>query len=526
MLPLIVVFTISVIVCAYFINEFLTNVSREKALNIAKEFEAEVLLIESDVLSYQSDFAYTTSNNSDSMLTVAKRNILYNRYFTAVDIQDSLTGGTHKVLSYIINRDISLTYFLTMEDTHITVKRLDGQMIISEPMIDDSGSSYSYYSERLEWFITVNSHKSPFLLWLIIIFFLIGLLTLILCVFVFITKTNETIKAPITLLSEVTREIGLGNYTYNLPPIELTEFYHIAESFSIMAEQVNNREKELHGYRVELEKMVDERTMELQETVERLEDAQEQLVESERMASLGLLVSGISHEINTPLGIVLTGMSYMEDELKRLQTQVDSKSLTAKSLSKFITDSMENISLTNRNSIKVSNLIKNFKMVARDQESDDIRNFLIGEYIELIITNITGQYSYKGVDIKLNLSEDFYVTIYPGALYKVMYNLLLNSFQYGFHEGDSGTISITVVRSGDEVQVIYKDSGVGMSREVLEKVFEPFYTTNRVAGNTGLGMFIVYNQITQTLKGNIISLCRENDGTEYHLSFPIDLKKS
>lgn len=525
MLPLLVTFLISGLLGTYFLNKYLEEERGSNALNTARDIESEVLLIESDVERYRRDFGYVTASKSDNLLTIATNDITYHNFFTDVSIQEVITGGTHKILSYTINRDITLAYFMELKDYKVTIKRSDGEKIISEPLINNRGISYTYYSEQLEWNIIIHTERSYSMLLFIVGFFLVFMITLLVSITIFISNINETIKSPLGMLLDVTREIGGGNYTFNLPSIELTEFYHIAESFSIMAEQVKSREKELHNYRAELERMVDERTIELQDTVIRLEETQEKLVESERMASLGLLVSGISHEINTPLGIVLTGMSYMEQELKRLQEAVESKTLTASGLHAFIQSSMENVTLSSRNSQKVSSLIKNFKMVAKDQESDDIRNFLIGEYIELIIANISGQYSYRGVDIEFNYSEDFYVTIYPGALYKVMHNLLLNSFQYGYNESDKGIISITMVLSGDEVQIIYKDDGAGMTREVLEKVFEPFYTTNRVAGNTGLGMFIVYNQVTQTLKGNITSLSRELNGTEYHLSFPVHLDK-
>ena len=193
---------------------------------------------------------------------------------------------------------------------------------------------------------------------------------------VFIGNIESTLKKTVDSLLSISKDISIGNYKFQLPEIELSDFYHVAESFSIMADLIETRENDILKYRGILEEKVLDRTKKLTETVNSLKDMQEKLVESEKMASLGFLVTGISHEVNTPLGVIVTGITFMQDEINELEQAFIENSVTRRYLTEFINRLKDTVELVTSNSIKVNNLINNFKMVARDQESDDSYNFV------------------------------------------------------------------------------------------------------------------------------------------------------
>lgn len=338
----------------------------------------------------------------------------------------------------------------------------------------------------------------------------------------FIIKVNSLLTPPLSSLLQITRNIGAGNYHFDFPEFELTEFYHVAESFSIMAGQIKTRESELHEYREVLEDMVAKRTEELSATVETLKHTQTRLVESEKMASLGMLVTGISHELNTPLGIIITGLSYLGEEIELLKDDFNAGKISANKLDTYICGSKETLDLIFGNSRKLSKLLNDFKMVANDQVVEDMREFEVTDYIQLVISNIKRKYKRSNIDIDFQYDDEIVVNTDPGALYKVFYNLISNSYEHGFPHEKPGKIIIQLNKVHGNVEIRFSDNGLGMDEESISKIFDPFFTTNRGGGSTGLGMFIAYNQLTQTLNGSISSFTKANKGVEFKLSFPID----
>lgn len=283
-----------------------------------------------------------------------------------------------------------------------------------------------------------------------------------------------------------------------------------------------------------LESKVEERTRELMATNEELTSTlsqlkamQEKLVESEKMASLGNMVAGIAHEINTPLGVAVTSISHSEKALNSLQTRARNKSLTASKFEAECQDAAEGIELAQRNLKRASDLVQSFKQVSVDQSSEQIREFNLSELVEDTIATLTPQFRNSEIAISADVPRDINLESYPGILSQVLVNFITNSLTHGFKDKTKGAITISAYPNRpDAILLIYKDTGVGIGEEHWEKVFEPFYTTNRQAGSTGLGMHISYNLVTQKLQGEILLNSLIGAGVEFYISLPFKVKNN
>ena len=280
---------------------------------------------------------------------------------------------------------------------------------------------------------------------------------------------------------------------------------------------------ELVQYKTNLEQLVQERTFELNTSLNQLTEAQHDLVEAEKMASLGALVAGVAHEINTPIGISVTAASHLADKTARFAAIYQSGQLARSDFEDYIAVATESSQMILTNVDRAANLIQSFKQVAVDQSSDVRRIFEIKSYIDEIIASLYPRFKKNNHKIIVNCDEDFTINSYPGALAQIFTNLLINSLDHGFEEIDNGTITITISKHAKSAQIIYQDTGCGIRDKHLNKIFEPFFTTKRGRGGSGLGMHIVYNQITQTLGGTIKCSSTVGEGTRFDLEFPCDL---
>ena len=288
-------------------------------------------------------------------------------------------------------------------------------------------------------------------------------------------------------------------------------------------------EMELRLLNEELEKRVLMRTSELKEanealslTIEILEQTQAQLVESEKMAALGNLVVGVAHEINTPLGNVLTAASFLDDEIKDLEKFHKTGMPDETVLRKFIDISKESCSLVLSSLNRAIGLITSFKQVAVDQSSEERRIFKPKEYLQEIMLNLQHMLKQSESEVIINCPEEIVLDNYPGAFYRVITNLIKNSLIHGFRNRKGGLITINVMPENKRVSVTVTDNGVGIAPEHIKHIFEPFYTVSREAGSIGLGLHIVYNLVTQTLGGQIKCESNPGKGTKILINFPIN----
>lgn len=269
-------------------------------------------------------------------------------------------------------------------------------------------------------------------------------------------------------------------------------------------------EKEVQKMNEKLEDMVEERTNELQKSLDALKKAQDQLVQSEKMASLGGLVAGVAHEINTPVGIGVTEASFLKEKTETLDKAVKEGKLKKSDLDQFLDKAVGSTNNILTNLHRAADLIASFKQVASDQTCSERRPFNIKEYIDETLVSLQAKFKRTNHKIIINCPDDIVLNSYPGAFSQIITNLLMNSLIHGFEHIDSGEIVIDVMVRGKEFVFCYKDNGKGMTKEQAKNIFEPFFTTKRGQGGTGLGMHIVYNIVTQTL-GGVIELTLPND---------------
>ena len=264
---------------------------------------------------------------------------------------------------------------------------------------------------------------------------------------------------------------------------------------------------------------------ELELTNKLLNDTQGQLVESEKMAALGGLVAGVAHEINTPLGVSVTAATHLSESISTFIKQYKSGSLKRTELESMLDDAEEATTIINRNLERASTLVGNFKQIAADQTVEDIREFSLNHYFEEISQSLSPQLKKKHHQIDIQCSDELTLYSYPGAIAQVFTNLVMNSVIHGFEDISGGQISIIVKQEGENIFIRYQDNGSGINEEQRSKVFDPFYTTKRSEGGTGLGMHICYNLVTQKLRGSIS--CLANDGGAlFELSLPRSIKTS
>ncbi len=280
----------------------------------------------------------------------------------------------------------------------------------------------------------------------------------------------------------------------------------------------------------ELELRVLQRTKALQETNNALEqsivhltEAQTKLVQSEKMAALGSLVAGVAHEINTPIGIGVTAASHLERKAKQYAEQHQAGELTDGDLEGLFDTALKSSTLILANLSRAANLIRSFKQVAVDQSSKKPRIFNLKEYLDELLLSLSPTMNKTKHAVVLTCPPDLVLNSYPGVFSQIFTNLVVNSLVHGFEEDGSGQIDISITSSEHQLSIEYSDDGKGMPADLLHKIFEPFFTTRRSQGGSGLGLNIVYNLVTQSLKGQIRCTSELGRGTTFTIELPLPL---
>ena len=290
---------------------------------------------------------------------------------------------------------------------------------------------------------------------------------------------------------------------------------------------VKQTEDELRRLNEELEDRVARRTAdlsrantELSGTIERLGEAQAQLVESEKMAALGSLVAGVAHEINTPLGVSIAAASHMGEEIQLIEARLHEGDPADAQLRKSSDVIRQCVELVLRNLDRAAKLVKSFKQVAVDQSSEQYRQIVLKDYLDEILLSLNPRIKRTGHHIALDCSSAIRLVTYPGAIYQAITNLVINSLVHGFDGIEAGAITIRAREDGEFVLLEYRDNGRGMAADVLRRVFDPFFTTRRGQGGTGLGMHITYNLVTQLLGGSIRCESAPDSGVLFEVRIP------
>lgn len=331
----------------------------------------------------------------------------------------------------------------------------------------------------------------------------IGMATVLLAAF-FVVLASKRISNPIMNLALVVSRFGEGATDVRY------EERHGGE-VGVLAREFNNMAGRLESFTSELEDKIFERTRELNNRVEELRVAQNQLIESEKMAALGGLVAGFAHEINTPIGVSVTAVSYIHDSAAHALELLSSPEVSKSALISSLEQVVNATGMASSNLERAAEMVSRFKQVAADQYFEEQRELDLHNFLSEIKDTLRTILKPAAADVEIEVPEQTILVTYPGVLWQVLSNLARNSFHHAFGEAPSEGDKPNRVRlfygATEEHHCLYfYDNGPGISDENTGKIFDPFFTTRRSGGNTGLGLHIVYNLVHQKLNGRFAYL--------------------
>jgi signal transduction histidine kinase len=253
-----------------------------------------------------------------------------------------------------------------------------------------------------------------------------------------------------------------------------------------------------------------------------LNAAQQNLIDAERLAALGGLVAGVAHEVNNPIGISLTVASSFARRTEAFEDELKSgKGLRRSQLDEFVKTSRDAAQQLVGNLHRAGELIQSFKQVAVDRSHAERRTFNLSEATDQIIASLRPALKKASIALSVEVPENLVIDGYPGSYGQILTNLFLNAATHAFPDGRSGNITISAKpRGSDDVEIIFADDGAGMTADVQRQAFDPFFTTRRNEGGTGLGLHIVYNLVTQQLGGRMMLDSRPGQGTTFRIIMP------
>ncbi|MBC7918433.1 MAG: sensor histidine kinase [Rhodoferax sp.] len=269
-----------------------------------------------------------------------------------------------------------------------------------------------------------------------------------------------------------------------------------------------------------LEERVQARTAELSSTVERLQRTQADLVQSEKLASLGSLVAGVAHELNTPIGNALTVATTLQDTTRELKSTMDKGEMRKSTLSRYMDDALPMADLIARSCERASLLVSSFKRVAVDQTTEHRRKFDVRALVEDVCNSLRPGFKNVSWQMDIQIPEGIECDSYPGPLGQVVANLVQNASIHAFTSHPDGTLRLSATATDNEVSLEIADNGAGMSPEVLAHIFDPFYTTRLGQGGSGLGLSICMNIVTGVLGGSLQALSESGKGSRFIIRFP------
>jgi signal transduction histidine kinase len=265
----------------------------------------------------------------------------------------------------------------------------------------------------------------------------------------------------------------------------------------------------------------------LNQALTQLQEAQSELVRQEKLASLGQMVAGVAHEINTPLGICVTATSHLVQELKLTKEELAAGEMTEDSLNSFFDVVDQSLRIMTTNTQRAAALVRSFKQVAVDQSSDNIRNFNLCKYVGEILLSLQPKLKGRPLKVAVDCPADLEVNSFPGAVSQILTNMVVHSLVHGFERDQPGNITIRArLEDDDMVAFEYGDDGAGMDADTLAKLFDPFFTTKRGSGGSGLGAHILYNLVTGSLGGTLRVESEPGKGLQYFVRFPRKTRKA
>jgi ligand-binding sensor domain-containing protein/signal transduction histidine kinase len=244
-----------------------------------------------------------------------------------------------------------------------------------------------------------------------------------------------------------------------------------------------------------------------------------QLVESEKNSSLSSLVTGVAHEINTPVGVSLTASTMLVDSTKLLLTQYQNNTIKKSEFETTLNNLHDCAEMIVGNLSRASNLVNSFKELSIDQSSGQKRKFNLNHYLEEIFIGLRARLNENNIAVEIICSDNIEILSYPGAYTEIVTQLTINALNHAFEGVDKGKVVVSVELVDDKINMVYKDNGKGIPKNVKNRIFEPFFTTKRGEGAKGLGLQVVANIVTIRLGGIIHCHSTENEGTSFEMQF-------
>jgi signal transduction histidine kinase len=337
-------------------------------------------------------------------------------------------------------------------------------------------------------------------------------LTLIVVMGVAITRS---ISAPLRELMGAMQQIVSGNYEARLRGLrardEIGEMARAVDVFRENAIAKRRAEEELRASKERAEQALRE-----------LRETQDSLIEAEKLAALGGLVAGVAHEVNNPVGISMTVASSLARRCEGFSAELEQGQMRRSRLVEFIEGNREAANQLVANLQRAGELIQSFKQVAVDRSHADRRQFDLRQSTEQILASLRPGLKKSHIELVTEIPEGIVMDSYPGHYGQVLTNLFLNAVKHGFDGVPEGTIHIEARPVGlGQVEINFYDDGKGMTEEVQRRAFDPFFTTRRSEGGTGLGLHIVYNLVTRRLGGRIMLSSAPWRGTTFRITLPL-----
>lgn len=355
---------------------------------------------------------------------------------------------------------------------------------------------------------------------------------------------RRVITRPLDSMVESIQQIARDkHYNHALQEFDLQELDRVADAFNALLSRIQQHierqeqaEKSASELNAELEAQVRQRTQKLYESNQELHQAletahryQSELVQAEKMSSLAKLVSGVAHEVNTPVGLAITSTSILQDNLLALKQKFEDKKLTSQEFQRHMNAFDQNLALISRNITRTADLISNFSKLSMDQFSDEDRSIHLGKFWDDVSQSLHNRHpELATTTLSADVPSQLLITTRPGPLNQVISQLVQNSLQHAFAQTDSPHIhfAFEFIPAPDnnekgELMMTYTDNGEGIPDELMKSVFDPFVTSKRSHGAAGLGLHLVYNLVAQVLQGHIELESSPGQGTSFRITFPV-----
>ncbi|AWB66053.1 hypothetical protein C2869_06195 [Saccharobesus litoralis] len=348
----------------------------------------------------------------------------------------------------------------------------------------------------------------------------ISLIIIVASIFIAFFMAKQ-LSQPFNNLSELVKDYSQGDFEAQVPNFNYAEFQLLASLMHTMAGTIMESRQHLEQKVAERTEALAHSNEELTVTLQKLKDMQRHLVESEKMSSLGQLVAGVAHEINTPIGVALTASTSLLSRIQELEANLNDNRLTRSQLNEFMEHLRQASEITFKNLTRAGDLIHNFKSVAVDQSHEELRRFKLANYIEEVLNSLQPQTKKYDVTIESEIDLAIEMQSYPGAIAQIITNFVINSLTHGFSQAQHHTIKVQSYLNDQQLVMIYQDDGKGIPQQDLPKIFDPFFTTKRGDGGSGLGMHIIYNLVVQKLGGTIEAESDLGKGVKFTLLLPL-----